>query len=427
MPRPTLNSQVTPLVEVESDANRPSSCDVAGASASNASPSGDANASAATNPPSQPSPEFLATVVQAVKAALAAEQASVPCPASTALPNQGQSSSTASLSSAMAFGGVPSLLSSQASAFAASGAGFAAHSTSAGASAAQGRPALVVPTFVSTFLPPNPSHSLSIANMATTSSQDSVSSAATLPQANISSATSFPVLNQPFIVGPGFSPVPAKVVGHVVAGKFIDLGDLLRSTVVSAEPEPQLLFDGRLVLTFTPKKPKRRVEDIATWMEAFSVYCLIIISFFPHRSRDLLQYKLLILRTYRQFSGKVWLAYDRAFREHAAAANVVDWSSINVQLFNFHAAGASARGPNVSSPDSSEPAGASTSQILCKSWNKGRCVAPYASCRFAHRCSSCSGAHRAVNCPGSEPAQPPVKSSRRSRSPSRSSSKSRRT
>ena len=194
MPRSTQNSQATPPVEVEADANRPSSCDVAGASASNASPPGDANASAATNPPSQPSPEFLATVVQVVKAALAAEQASVPCPASTALPNQDQSSSTASLSSAMAFGGVPSLLSSQASAF-------AAHSTSAGASAAQGRPALVVPTFVSTFLPPNPSHSLSIANMATTSYQDSISSAATLPQANISSATSFPVLNQPFIVG----------------------------------------------------------------------------------------------------------------------------------------------------------------------------------------------------------------------------------
>ena len=133
------------------------------------------------------------------------------------------------------------------------------------------------------------------------------------------------MLNQPFIVGPGFSPIPAKVVGQVVAGKFIDLGDLLPSTVASAEPEPQLLFDGRLVLTSTPKKPKRCVEDIATWMEAFSVYCLIMISFFPHRSRDLLQYKLLILRTYRQLSGKVWLAYDRAFQEHAAAANVVDW------------------------------------------------------------------------------------------------------
>ena len=427
MPRSTQNSQATPLIKVESEGNRPSSCDVVGVSASNASPPGDANAFAASNPPSQPPPEFLATVVQAVKAALAAEQALVPCPASMALPNQGQSSSTASSSSAMAFGGVPSLLSLQATTFAASEAGFAAHSTSAGASAAQGRPAFVVPTFVSTFVPPNPSHSLSIANMASTLSQESVSSSATLPQANISSATSFPMLNQPFIVGPGFSPVPAKVVGQGVAGKFVDLGDLLSSTVASAEPEPHLLFDGRLVLTSTLNKPTCRVEDIATLMEAFSVYFLIMISFFPHRSQNLLQYKLLILRTYRQFSGRVWLAYDRAFREHAAAANVVDWLSINVQLFNFHAAGASARGPNASLTDSSEPAGASASQILCKSWNKGRCVAQYASCRFAHRCSSCSGAHRAVNCPGSEPAQPPVKSSRRSRSPSHSSRKSRRT
>ena len=45
------------------------------------------------------------------------------------------------------------------------------------------------------------------------------------------------MLNQLFIVG------PAKVVGQVVAGKFTDLGDLLPSTVASAEPEPQLLFE----------------------------------------------------------------------------------------------------------------------------------------------------------------------------------------
>ena len=186
-------------------------------------------------------------------------------------------------SSAVAtFVGVPSLLSSQATAFAASGAGFSAPSTLAGASAAQGRPAFVVPTFVSTFLPPTPSDLLSIANMAPLLSQDSISSTLPLHQASLSSATSFPILNQSFIVGPGFTPVPAKTVGQVVAGKFVDLGDLFPSSVTSTEPEPQLLFDGCLVLTSTTKKPKRRVEDITTWMEAFSIYCLILTSFFPH-------------------------------------------------------------------------------------------------------------------------------------------------
>ena len=98
--------------------------------------------------------------------------------------------------------------------------------------------------------------------------------------------------------------------------------------------------------------------------------------------------------------------------KHAAAANAIDWSSINVQLFNFHAAGASAHGPNASLTESSEPVGARASHILCKSWNKGCCVGPFASCHFAQGCSSCSGAHRAVSCPGTEPVQTPIKSSR---------------
>lgn len=80
-------------------------------------------------------------------------------------------------------------------------------------------------------------------------------------------------------------------------------------------------------------------------MEAFSIFSLVLTTHFPHSWKDLCQYQLLILRTFQQFGNRVWLAYDRAFREHAAASNLVDWSEINVQLFNFHAAGALARGP----------------------------------------------------------------------------------
>ena len=38
-------------------------------------------------------------------------------------------------------------------------------------------------------------------------------------------------------------------------------------------------------------------------------------------------------------SGQVWLNYDRAFQEHAAATRLTDWSAMNLQLYNFHAAG----------------------------------------------------------------------------------------
>jgi len=149
------------------------------------------------------------------------------------------------------------------------------------------------------------------------------------------------MLHQAFVVGPGFSPIPAKLVSQIVAGKFVELNELLSVSIVSTESEPQLLLYGQLVLTSTPKKPKWRIEDISSWLEPFSVYSLILSSHFPQRWRDLLQYQLLILRTHRQFAGRVWLAYDWAFCEHAATMNFTDWSAINAQLFNFHAAGAS--------------------------------------------------------------------------------------
>ena len=177
-------------------------------------------------------------------------------------------------------------------------------------------------------------------------------------------------------------------------------------------------------MTSTPKKPKRQIEDISGWMEAFSVYCCVLTAHFPNRAKDLLLYQMMILRTYRQFTGRVWLAYDRAFRERAAATNLTDWSEVNTQLFNFHSAGASVRG--AAAHVNSEPRGAVSSNIVCRSWNNGRCVAPSAVCRFAHKCSRCLGQHRVAVCSSEASTQSGSESKRPPPSPPRSRSKSRR-
>lgn len=120
-----------------------------------------------------------------------------------------------------------------------------------------------------------------------------------------------------------------------------------------------------------------RIEVIVTWLEAFSIYSLILCSYFPHRWCDLSRYELLILRTYHQFSGKVWQGYDRAFRENAAATCLTDWSTMNSQLFNFYSARAAACSPYVTSTSSNaEPRSSPTSQSVCRSWNNGQCTAP---------------------------------------------------
>ena len=136
-------------------------------------------------------------------------------------------------------------------------------------------------------------------------------------------------------------------------------------------------------------------------MEAFFIFYLILCSNFPHRWRELTSYKLLILRTYRQFSGFCWLNYDRAFREHAATIKLNDWSAMNVQLSNYHTAGAQVRTrPASANPLTSqkEASGSTTNKVICRSWNVGRCIAVNPSCRFRRACSRCSSDHRATSC-----------------------------
>jgi len=153
------------------------------------------------------------------------------------------------------------------------------------------------------------------------------------------------------------------------------------------------------VLSHTPKKWKLLIMDIASWMETFSSFYLIICSSFPHRWRDLTSYKLLKLRTY-QFSGFCWLDYERAFREHAAAEKVTDWSKMHVQLFTYHTAGAQVcTRPASSSVVSSqaEASGNASSKVICYSWNAGPCIAVNPQCEFHHACSRCWDNHCATS------------------------------
>ena len=159
-------------------------------------------------------------------------------------------------------------------------------------STTQRRPDFVVPAFVSTFAPLIPAVTSSTNTAAVTP----------LSLSGISSLVQTPILHQLFVVSPGFSPVPAKLVSQVMAGKFVELNELLSANLVLNEPRASIAV---LVLTPTPENLKWWVDDITSWLEAFSVYCLILSSHFPHHWEDLLQYQLLILQTHHKFAGLV--------------------------------------------------------------------------------------------------------------------------
>ena len=184
----------------------------------------------------------------------------------------------------------------------------------------------------------------------------------------------------------------------------MNLEDLLAENITMHKQDPQLWFNGQLVLLHTPKKWKHIITDTALWMEAFSIFYLILCSSFPYRWRDLTSYKLLILRAYCQFSGFCWLVYDWTFREHTTAEKVTNWSKMHVQLFNYHTAGAQVcTRPTSSSVVSSqaEAFGNASSKVICHSWNTGILALQLIQCRFRHACSRCWGTHRATSCTSS--------------------------
>ena len=152
----------------------------------------------------------------------------------------------------------------------------------------------------------------------------------------ITSLSSGPLLQQPFVVGPGFSQFRRKRLAKLLPASMWIWGTCYQSTSFKPNRSHKHSWTG-LVFLPSAKKQRRRIEDIVTWSEAFTIFTLILTSYFLHRWKDLTSYKLLILRTYRQFSGRVWLAYDQAFRQHAAATKLVDWWTMkfNSKIFTL--------------------------------------------------------------------------------------------
>jgi hypothetical protein len=89
----------------------------------------------------------------------------------------------------------------------------------------------------------------------------------------------------PFIVGPGYAPISAKIVNAIVSGKHINLEDLLpeNALVVDDFSEPQLLLDGRLdssVNGFCAKATERNNRYLVLGRSLYSLQrdCLFVLS-----------------------------------------------------------------------------------------------------------------------------------------------------
>ena len=208
-----------------------------------------------------------------------------------------------------------------------------------------------------------------------------------------SESSTFPNLNKAFVVGPGYAPVPYKIVSKITAGLFVDLADLFPDNIRAQEIEPQACFEGKLAVSGS-KKRVIEITDLITCIEAFIIFSMILCHTSSSRWKDLNLYRLLIIHTARRFSDKLRLHYDIAFRKEAAASGSTDWSHMNPDLYNFHtrslattsAASGSSTSPALSLTEPLASLGNPPSSQYCHSWNDGCCFWPFGRCQFRHSC-----------------------------------------
>ena len=98
-----------------------------------------------------------------------------------------------------------------------------------------------------------------------------------------------PPLNQSFVVGPGFLPIPYKTVVSITLGEYIELACLLKKPSEVPTSGPTISIDGRVVLSQAIRALGRLV-DVTQWVQAFSIYTLTMVSSFLQRASDLLKY-----------------------------------------------------------------------------------------------------------------------------------------
>ena len=228
---------------------------------------------------------------------------------------------------------------------------------------------------------------------------------------------------------PGFSTseVPPKLVQEIIAGEFFDLAKLMNKNLLKLQHMHNGILDSNFELIVDPEnkllkaKPPRRlsITTLDEWTNALGTYISVIVSRFPNRAVELIDYMGIIREAAADFPGLGFLIYDYQFRMKAAADKFIYWGVIDSQLwlriFSKHPSRLREAYRDILDVSSSESnslfyQGPQFSRAVhqgdvqrCHSYNRGRgCVRN--PCPYAHLCNRCSEEHPRYSCPKRAPA-----------------------
>ena len=220
----------------------------------------------------------------------------------------------------------------------------------------------------------------------------------------------------------------ASLLDAILSWEYVDLADLLPdqfhiSTTSNLSNQvvvlPESSWDMR-------RRKKCQISDIATWVEVYSTYILVLSTVFPEDLLNLVSYQLFIVK---QWMIQIPILAILWCRKWAAVNHIRNWSSTNSELYSLAFTGQAVAinwcpvcqieggnhtydGPQFPSPppnnpppwprsfpNPTEPPAKRPSPTHCIiNKNGGPC--PYgAACKYYHVCSYCFGPHPVTLCP----------------------------
>lgn len=209
----------------------------------------------------------------------------------------------------------------------------------------------------------------------------------------------------------GIPPIPARMVERIRSWQYVDLAELLVDPTAKSEETTWAAAAGQVVLVQSMdqlKKRRRQITDIASWIQAFSVYVAALAtaeSTSKEELAGLMAHVHVILQVYRDLGGLKWYNYDQQFREWAAAVGKRSWGEVNLTIYGRCLCTQSRAPPQANTGQHTPPKRESKKQKgknkACFKHNfEASCSRAEADCHYDHICWYCGLAeHIAGDCP----------------------------
>ena len=133
--------------------------------------------------------------------------------------------------------------------------------------------------------------------------------------------------------------VPSRMRERITKGEFIDFEDLLPDNI-SCQATDNLevqatTHDAQRQFTINLGRPRRRIMDFTSWLDAWTLYVAVLIDHSPLRASEFLVYQHIITSAMQQFATEAVLNYDRAVRSARSGMPWLRWDTINHNLWSI--------------------------------------------------------------------------------------------